>query len=277
MRAKLTLAVCWQFPFRNEHKVNIVIANDVEELGRSAAEHGAEQIRAAISARGEANIVVATGASQFTVLAALMKSPEIDWPKVTGFHLDEYIGLPLSHPASFRKYLRERFVDLVPIGKFYYIDGEAADPLAECRRLGDLIASRTIDMAFIGIGENGHLAFNDPPADFKTETPFLVVHLDEACRRQQFGEGWFPTMDAVPRRAISMSVRQILKSQCIVCSVPDERKAVAVRGAIEGPLTPDCPASILQQHPDATVFLDPPAASLLKNLRPKSNATAEMR
>jgi glucosamine-6-phosphate deaminase len=267
MRAKLTLAVCWRFLFRNEHKVKIVIANDVEELGRRAAEHGAEQIRAAISARGEANIVVATGASQFTVLAALAKSPGIDWPKVTGFHLDEYIGLPISHPASFRKYLRERFVYKVPIGEFHYVDGEAADPLAECRRLGDLIAACAIDVAFIGIGENGHLAFNDPPADFETETPFLVVDLDEACRRQQFGEGWFPTMDVVPRRAISMSVRQILKSKCIVCAVPDERKAVAVRGALEGPIMPDCPASILQQHEDATVFLDPPAASLLKHLR----------
>jgi glucosamine-6-phosphate deaminase len=258
-------------------KMEIVIATDVNDLGRRAAAHGAERIRAAISARGEANIVVATGASQFTVLAELLKSPGVDWPKVIGFHLDEYIGLPLSHPASFRKYLRERFVDNVPIGKFYYVDGEADDPLAECRRLGDLIVGRAIDVAFIGIGENGHLAFNDPPADFETPSPFLVVDLDEACRRQQFGEGWFPTMDAVPRRAISMSVRQILKSKCIVCSVPDERKAVAVRGALEGLVTPDCPASILQQHADATVFLDPPAASLLKKLRPKSNGTAETR
>ena len=198
--------------------MEIVIATDVNDLGRRAAAHGAERIRAAISMRGEANIVVATGASQFTVLAELVESPGIEWPKVTGFHLDEYIGLPLSHPASFRRYLQERFVSHVPIGAFHYVDGEAADPLAECRRLGDLIAGRTIDVAFIGIGENGHLAFNDPPADFETETPFLVVDLDEACRRQQFGEGWFPTMDAVPRRAISMSVRQILKSKCIVCS-----------------------------------------------------------
>ena len=198
------------------------------------------------------------------MLAALVKSSGIDWQKVTGFHLDEYIGLPLVHPASFRGYLKERFVDHVPIGKFHDVDGEAADPAAECRRLGELIAERPIDVAFIGIGENGHVAFNDPPADFQTETPFLVVDLDEACRRQQFGEGWFPAMDAVPRRAISMSVRQILKSRCIVCSVPDERKAAAVRNAIEGPVTPGCPASILQQHGDTTVFLDPPAESLLK-------------
>jgi glucosamine-6-phosphate deaminase len=247
--------------------MNIVIASDANDLGRRAAEHGAARIRAAINERGAANIVVATGASQFTVLPALVQSPGIDWPKVTGFHLDEYIGLPLAHPASFRRYLKERFVDHVPIGKFHYVDGEAADPPVECRRLGDLIAGRTIDVAFIGIGENGHVAFNDPPADFQTETPFLVVDLDEACRRQQFGEGWFPTMDAVPRQAISMSVRQILKSGCIVCSVPDERKATAVRNAVEGPITPNCPASILQQHSDTTVFLDPPAASLLKSKR----------
>ena len=246
-------------------KMEIVIASDVNDLGRRTAEHGAARIRAAISERGAANIVVATGASQFTVLAALVKSPSIDWQKVTGFHLDEYLGLPRSHPASFRRYLQERFVEHVPIGKFHYVDGEAADAAAECRRLGDLIAGRTIDVAFIGIGENGHLAFNDPPADFQTETPFLIVDLDEACRRQQFGEGWFPRMDAVPRRAISMSVRQILKSRCIVCSVPDERKATAVRNAIEGPVTPNCPASVLQQHGDTTVFLDPPAASLLKS------------
>jgi glucosamine-6-phosphate deaminase len=247
--------------------MEVVIATDAKEMGRRAADFGAQRIRAAIAQRGAATIIVATGASQFNVLSALVAAQQIDWSKVTGFHLDEYIGLPQSHPASFRRYLQERLVGLTPIGKFHYVDGAAADPVAECRRLGDLIAEQSIDVAFIGIGENGHLAFNDPPADFQTETPFLIVELDEACRRQQFGEGWFPTMDAVPRRAISMSVRQILKSKCIVCSVPDERKAVAVRSALEGAITPDCPASILQQHANTTVFLDVPSASLLINLR----------
>jgi glucosamine-6-phosphate deaminase len=183
--------------------------------------------------------------------------------KVTGFHLDEYLGMAMTHPASFCGYLKERLVDKVPFAKFHYVDGQA-DAEAECRRLGDLIRPVTIDVAFIGIGENGHLAFNDPPADFQTVEPYLVVELDEACRRQQHGEGWFETLDDVPRRAISMSVRQILASRCIVCSVPDERKAAAVRGAVEGPVSPDLPASIMQTHDNTTLYLDPPAASLLK-------------
>ena len=183
---------------------------------------------------------------------------------MTGFHLDEYLGLPASHPASFRGYLRERFVRHVPLAAFHELDGEAADPAAECRRVGDLLARQPIDAAFVGIGENGHLAFNDPPADFETDEPYLVVNLDHACRRQQLGEGWFESLDDVPRRAISMSVRQILKSRTIVCSVPDDRKADAVQATVEGPATPDVPASILQTHDDCTLFLDAAAASLLK-------------
>lgn len=235
-----------------------------EELGARAADHGAEAIRRALSERGGANIIVATGASQFEMLASLTKQWGIDWSCVTAFHLDEYIGMPMTHPASFRKYLKERFVDQLPqrLAAFHYIDGEA-DPAAECQRLGKLIEQCPIDVAFIGIGENGHLAFNDPPADFDTEDPYLVVELDEACRRQQLGEGWFPTLDDVPRRAISMSIRRILRSETIVCSVPDRRKAEAVRAALEGPVTPMVPASILQQHPRAAVFLDRESASLL--------------
>lgn len=237
-------------------------ANDTSELGRQAAAIGADCLRAAIAELGAANLIVATGASQFGTLAALVEA-DVDWSNVTGFHLDEYLNLTADHPASFRKYLKERFVDRVPLKKFHYVDGEAADPLAECRRLGELIRKHPIDVAFIGIGENGHLAFNDPPADFETEEPFLVVELDEACRRQQFGEGWFPTFEDVPRKAISMSVRQILKSKQIICSVPDARKAEAVRNAVEGPVTPACPASILQRHEQTTLLLDPPSASLL--------------
>ena len=235
-----------------------------EELGQRAADRGADAIRRALSARGRANIIVATGASQFEMLAALTKQWGIDWSCVTAFHLDEYIGMPMTHPASFRKYLKERFVDQLPqrLAAFHYIDGEA-DPAAECRRLGRLIDQCPIDVAFIGIGENGHLAFNDPPADFETEEPYLIVELDEACRRQQLGEGWFPTLDDVPRRAISMSIRRIMRSETIVCSVPDLRKADAVRAALEGPVTPMVPASILQQHPRAAIFLDRQSASLL--------------
>ena len=154
----------------------------------------------------------------------------------------------------------------MPFRDFHYIDGES-DPRAECRRVGDLIRQCPIDVALVGIGENGHLAFNDPPADFQTEEPYLVVELDEACRRQQLGEGWFPTFDDVPRQAISMSIRQIMKSQAIVCSVPELRKARAVRAALQGPVTPLVPASILQQHACASIYLDPPAASLLERDR----------
>ena len=244
--------------------MNLAICRDAKDMGRRAAADAAERIRAAIHDRGRANIIVATGASQFEVLSALVEAKGIDWPKVVGFHLDEYLGLPMTHPASFRRYLKERLVDRVPIGEFHYIDGEA-EPEGECRRVGELIAAAEIDAALVGIGENGHLAFNDPPADFQIERPYLLVDLDEACRRQQLGEGWFPTFDDVPRQAISMSIRQIMKSRSIICSVPDRRKAEAVRAAVEGPVTPQVPASILQQHPQAMLYVDQPAAELLAN------------
>lgn len=232
------------------------------EMGKAAATEGAVAIRAAIAERGEARIIVATGASQFEVFKSLVDQPEIDWSKVTGFHLDEYIGLPITHPASFRKYLKERFVDKVPLAEFHYISGED-DAEAECERVREALAAAPIDVAFVGIGENGHLAFNDPPADFDVETPYIVVNLDEACRQQQFGEGWFPTFEAVPQKAISMSVRQIMKSRKIVCSVPDERKSEAVKNTVQGDVTPDVPASILQNHADITLYLDEAAASQL--------------
>jgi glucosamine-6-phosphate deaminase len=244
--------------------MRIDIAPDKLELGRRAANAGGELIRAALAARGKANVILATGASQFEMLAELVQQRGIDWTKVTCFHLDEYVGMPMTHPASFRKYLRERFVDRLPHppAAFHFLDAEGDAP-TECRRLGALIKQHPIDVAFIGIGENGHLAFNDPPADFETREPYIVVELDDACRRQQFGEGWFPTFEAVPKQAISMSIRQILASQAIICSVPDARKAEAVGKAVEGPLTPQVPASILQHHGAAQLFLDEPAAERL--------------
>ena len=247
--------------------MNVSICRDVEEMGRQAADDAARLISRAIAERGVANIVVATGASQFEVLAALIASPGIDWPRVVGFHLDEYVGLPASHPASFRRYLKERFVDRVPLKSFHYLNGETR-PHEECHRVGDLIRQHEIDIALVGIGENGHLAFNDPPADFDTQEPYIVVDLDEACRRQQLGEGWFSTLDEVPRQAVSMSIRQIVKSRAIVCSVPDLRKAEAVKDALQGPVAPHVPASILQQHPCVAIYLDPQAASRLE--RPDS-------
>lgn len=236
-----------------------------DEAGAAAAAHGAALVREALARRGAAHLIVATGASQFEMLGHLVKAEGIAWDRVTVFHLDEYIGLPISHPASFRNYLWNRFVRQLPLplAAFHYIDGEA-EPAQECARLAALIRPQPIDVAFIGIGENGHLAFNDPPADFATEVPYLVVTLDEGCRRQQLGEGWFPTLADVPRQAISMSIRQILKARHIVCTVPDERKAVAVRNTVEGELTNRVPASILRQHAACTLFLDKPAASGLR-------------
>lgn len=244
--------------------MDIVVKNTKDEAGHHAADIGAEVLRTAIGQKAAANIILATGASQFEMLGRLVSLPDIEWDKVTCFHLDEYAGMPMEHPASFRRYLKERFVDRLPTppAAFHYIDAET-DSAAECRRLSDLIRDVEIDVAFIGIGENGHLAFNDPPADFETDEPYIVVQLDEACRQQQSGEGWFSTLEDVPQEAISMSVRRILKSKKIVCTVPDHRKATAVKRAIEGPVTPRLPASILQEHPDVSLVLDRNSAALL--------------
>lgn len=243
--------------------MQIHVFDSKQRMGEAAADQAARAIRDAIAARGQARIIGATGASQFEFLDALTARTDIQWEHVEFFHLDEYLGLPESHPASFRRYLRERLLSKVPIGKAHLLDGEA-DPETVRREVGAALTSAPIDIAFVGIGENGHLAFNDPPADFDTEEPYIVVTLDEACRKQQYGEGWFPTMEDVPTRAISMSIRQILKSKAIVCSVPDDRKATAVQAAVEGPVTNQVPASILQTHPAATIYLDKPAASKLK-------------
>jgi len=242
--------------------MEIIISETKQALGKKAAQKGAELIRKAIHGRGEANIIVATGASQFEMFKELVKE-KIDWSLVTGFHLDEYIGLSKEHPASFRKYLKERFVNLVSPKEFIYVNGNA-DPYKECIRLGKLISKHPIDVGFVGIGENSHLAFNDPPADFETEEAYLVVALNDACRRQQLGEGWFPTINDVPEKAISMSIKQIMKSKAIICSVPDLRKAEAVKKTVKGSISPAIPASILRQHDAAWLYLDKDSASLLK-------------
>ncbi len=242
--------------------MEITISENKIESGKRAAKRGAELIREAIAKRGHATIIVATGASQFEMLEALVGEPDIDWSVVTGFHLDEYVGIPITHLASFRKYLWQRFVSKLPLPlqAFHYLDA-ASEPASECTRVGELISRESVDVAFIGIGENGHVAFNDPPADFEVEDPYIVVDLDEACRQQQLGEGWFPSFDAVPKQAVSMSAKQIMKSAAIICTVPDERKAVAVANASQGPITPDVPASILQKHANYHLYLDEAAAS----------------
>ncbi len=242
--------------------MEIIISENKQELGKRAAAKGAGLIRQAISETGKANIIVATGASQFEMLAELVKE-KIDWSVVTAFHLDEYIGIPDTHPASFRKYLKERFAEIIKPKAFHYVNGDTGNPHEECERLGKLIAQHPIDVAFVGIGENSHLAFNDPPADFETESEYLVVTLDEACRKQQMGEGWFPTFNDVPTRAISMSIKQIMKSKAIICSVPDERKAWAVKQTVDGKVTNQIPASIMQQHSATWLFLDKASAKMI--------------
>lgn len=242
--------------------MEIITSDNPKSLGEKAGKAAGELISKAIEGNGSANIILATGTSQFETINQLLKE-DIEWGKVTMFHLDEYIGLPITHGASFRKYLKERFLNKVGNMKGYYlIDGEV-DPIQETKRLGRLIEKHPIDVALVGIGENGHLAFNDPPADFETEEPYLIVDLDQACRAQQLNEGWFPNLDAVPAQAISMSIRQIMKSNAIICSVPDERKAKAVRDCLKNPVSNLFPASILQEHKSCKLYLDPASASLI--------------
>jgi len=243
--------------------VKIEVFKTKAECGGAAADRGAEILKQTIADKGRASFIVATGASQFDFMKALTQQAGIEWHNTTMYHLDEYIGLRDNHPASFRRYLKERLVNVAHPGTVHFILGEAADPAAECRRMNDIISRDEIDVAFVGIGENGHLAFNDPPADFDTELPYIIVELDEACRQQQFGEGWFASLEDVPRTAISMSIKQILKSAAIICTVPDERKARAVKQCFEGEISTMHPASILRKHPDTYVYLDEPAAALL--------------
>ena len=239
------------------------IFHTAAEMGKAAAREAADVLCVATGQERGAAIIAATGASQFTFLDSLVQH-EVAWPKVTMFHLDEYIGLSETHPASFRRYLKERLLSKVPLRTVHLIDGNAPDPAQTCQSLGREIRKHVIDAAFIGIGENGHLAFNDPPADFDTTEPYIIVTLDEACRRQQAGEGWFASPDEVPRQAISMSVREILRAKTIFCICPDERKAEAVQHTLEGPISPDVPASLLRTHPDCRFLLDKASASKLR-------------
>lgn len=237
---------------------------DKPEASKAAANRAESILIDSIDRNGEATFVIATGTSQLAFIEALTEKSTIDWSKTTMFHLDEYIGISEDHPASFRKYLRERFLDEVTPGTVHLIDGDSGDPEAECNRLNGIIREHDIDIAFVGIGENGHIAFNDPPADFETEEPFIVVDLDEACRRQQVDEGWFSSIDSVPTQAITMSVRQILAAEEIVCTVPGERKARAVAECFgDDEISPLHPSSILKEHPATHVYLDEGSSSLL--------------
>jgi glucosamine-6-phosphate deaminase len=246
--------------------MKIIISESPSDLGKAAGAATAELICKAITQKGSANIILATGTSQFETLKQLGEEEGVDWSKVVMFHLDEYIGIPETHAASFRKYLKERFLSKIPpLNSVYLIDGET-DPKKECKRIGNLITKYPIDVALVGIGENSHLAFNDPPADFYTAQPYLVVELDMPCRKQQLGEGWFKSIDEVPKQAISMSVKQILKSKNIICSVPDSRKAIAVKNCVKQPISNLYPGSILQTHNDCSLYLDRDSSGLLRVL-----------
>lgn len=240
----------------------VKVFEDKLSLSRAAAEQAASALIRAVRDHNGARIIVATGASQLDFLNALTKRENIDWQSVEMFHLDEYLGLPITHPASFRKYLLDHLIHKTGITQFHLLDGNG-DPREVILRTGKALSSAPVDIAFVGIGENGHLAFNDPPADFQTEEPYLIVNLDEACRRQQVGEGWFKDLSEVPRQAISMSVRQIMKAREIIVVVPDARKAQAVKLSFQGEISPLAPASILRTHSNATVYLDKDSASLL--------------
>ena len=249
--------------FRKD-QLMVKVYENKNSMGKAAAEEAAKILVDAIKETGEATFIVATGASQFEFLENLASISSIDWSKTSMFHLDEYIGLPETHPASFRKYLKKRLINKVHPGNVYLIKGDAKNPELECERLDKIIKQKEINVAFVGIGENGHLAFNDPPADFDTKKPYLVVELDDACRKQQLGEGWFKSFDEVPKRAISMSIEQIMKSKNIICTVPDSRKAQAVKDCFgDQNISPERPASILKNHQNCVVFLDEKSAIYL--------------
>jgi glucosamine-6-phosphate deaminase len=236
--------------------------SDKKSLAAAAAARAAAVIKDSTSARGHARIIAATGASQFEFLEALTATPGIDWRNLEMFHLDEYVGLPETHPASFCKYLRERLINKVGIGKYHLLSG-TDDPGIVMKIVGSELQKAPIDVAFVGVGENGHLAFNDPPADFDNQQPYAVVTLDEPCRRQQLNEGWFASLADVPRQAVSMTISQILKAKEILCIVPDARKAQAVKNCFDAKVSPMAPASVLQNHPNTTVYLDAASSSLL--------------
>ena len=231
--------------------MEIRICKDRYELGKSAARLVAQTINETIAEKGGARIALSTGASQFDTLACLIKE-NVDWSKVEMFHLDEYVELPESHIASFRKYLKEKFTSKVKLKAAYFVDGTEENRKALCKK----ISESPIDIGLIGIGENAHIAFNDPPADFDTEEPYIVVNLNDTCKKQQVGEGWFECADDVPKQAVSMSVKQIMKCRKIVSCVPYAVKADAVQKTLSGELSNQIPATILKTHNDFTLYID---------------------
>jgi glucosamine-6-phosphate deaminase len=241
-----------------------VHVDDVDEMPRDAAVDAADALRAAIAARGEANVMLATGNSQLAFLVELVEMADIAWESVRAFHMDEYVGLAPSHSASFQRYMRERVAARLPVMEFNYLDGDAADPEAEATRYESLLRAHTLDLCCAGIGENGHLAFNDPPvADFEDSRDVKIVELEPESRNQQVGEGHFATIDDVPTHAITVTIPALLRARLLLVIVPEARKANAVRGALYGPISTACPASILRRQANATLYLDLESSALL--------------
>ena len=237
------------------------------QMGKAAASDAAELMRDAISRQGHVRIIVATGNSQTDFIKALTTDENLDWKMVEVFHMDEYVGMSSSHPASFAHWLETRVTAVVHPGMVHYVRGNSSELEAETRRYGALLTSGTIDLCFLGIGENGHIAFNDPhTADFGDPLPVKRVTLDTKCRLQQVGEGHFPSLEAVPKEAITLTCPMLMSARNLICCVPESRKAEAVRNALEGPLSEQCPASLIITHPRTTIYLDPESAALLNAL-----------
>lgn len=242
--------------------MRVYIDANAELMGKRAAEETVKQIKEAVEKRGECRLLLSTGASQFEMFDALV-TMDAPWDQVVMFHLDEYVGMSATHNASFRKYLTERFIDKVHPKAYFFVNGEG-DVEENLRQLTKEVRRAPIDVALIGIGENGHIAFNDPPADFDTEEAYMVVELEERCKKQQMGEGWFATIDDVPDRAITMTVNQIMKSRVILSVVPGKRKAEAIKMTIEAAeITNQVPATRLREHPDWILYLDEDSASMV--------------
>jgi len=248
--------------------MKISIYKNKKETSKEAALQAASILNKAIRQKGRATLVIATGVSQLDFIKHLVTEGNVDWSKTRMFHLDEYIGLPETHPASFRKYLKEKFISKVnKLKKVNLINGNTDDPQKECDHLNKILQNEIVDIAFVGVGENGHLAFNDPPANFKIEDPYIIVNLDEHCRKQQVGEGWFDSIEDVPRQAISMSIKQIMKSKNIICTIPGKRKAQAVKDCFgTDKISPVYPSSILKKHKNCFVFLDFDSAKYLSKI-----------
>jgi glucosamine-6-phosphate deaminase len=238
------------------------VFSDKAEMAKAAALHAAEAVKNLLAVNAEIRLLAATGASQLDFLSALAEQPGVAWQQVELFHLDEYVGIGMNHPASFARYIHQRVVEPLGIRKYHLLDG-LRDPEAMAREMSAALSAKPVHLAFCGIGENGHLAFNDPPADFEASEPYVVVDLDERCRQQQVGEGWFRSVEDVPKRALTISIPWLLKASEIVCVVPDWRKAEAVKACLEGPVSPMAPGSILRVHPNAHIFLDRDSAALL--------------